>query len=377
MKALFLTFHGFHATNGISKKIHYQVRALEANGVETHLCYLSEKQGIKYRLVDQEILADYGGGLKGKLYKRFEFHSVFHYIIKNQINLVYIRSDHNANPFTIRLARKIKKAGIHVVMEIPTYPYDQEYVSFNRKIQLLVDQCFRKLLAKYVDRIITFSNYKTIFGTPTIQISNGIDFDDIPMKQHVNDTSQEIHLIGVAEIHFWHGFDRLLKGLVNYYNTSPQYKVYFHIIGDFFTQREREECMSIVKENHLAPYVILHGRQTGKDLDLLFEQCDFGIGSLGRHRSGITHIKTLKNREYAARGIPFVYSEIDDDFENMPYIMKIPADESIVNITTILSFYNQLHTTPQTIRNSIQSLSWNNQMKKVIDAIIKAKNETF
>ena len=377
MKALFLTFHGFHATNGISKKIHYQVRALEANGVETHLCYLSEKQGIKYRLVDQEILADYGGGIKGKLYKRFEFHSVLHYIIKNQINLVYIRSDHNANPFTIRLARKIKKAGIHMVMEIPTYPYDQEYVSFNRKIQLLVDQCFRKRLAKYVDRIITFSNYKTIFGTPTIQISNGIDFDDIPMKQHVNDTSQEIHLIGVAEIHFWHGFDRLLKGLVNYYNTSPQYKVYFHIIGDFFTQREREECMSIVKENHLAPYVILHGRQTGKDLDLLFEQCDFGIGSLGRHRSGITHIKTLKNREYAARGIPFVYSEIDDGFENMPYIMKIPADESIVNITTILSFYNQLHATPQTIRNSIQSLSWNNQMKKVIDAIIKAKNETF
>lgn len=377
MKALFLTFHGFHATNGISKKIHYQVRALEANGVETHLCYLSEKQGIKYRLVDQEILADYGGGIKGKLYKRFEFHSVLHYIIKNQINLVYIRSDHNANPFTIRLARKIKKAGIHMVMEIPTYPYDQEYVSFNRKIQLLVDQCFRKRLAKYVDRIITFSNYKTIFGTPTIQISNGIDFDDIPMKQHVNDTSQEIHLIGVAEIHFWHGFDRLLKGLVNYYNTSPQYKVYFHIIGDFFTQREREECMSIVKENHLAPYVILHGRQTGKNLDLLFEQCDFGIGSLGRHRSGITHIKTLKNREYAARGIPFVYSEIDDDFENMPYIMKIPADESIVNITTILSFYNQLHATPQTIRNSIQSLSWNNQMKKVIDAIIKAKNETF
>ena len=377
MKALFLTFHGFHATNGISKKIHYQVRALEANGVETHLCYLSEKQGIKYRMLDQEILADYGDGIKGKLYKRFEFHSVLHYIIKNQINLVYIRSDHNANPFTIRLARKIKKAGIHMVMEIPTYPYDQEYVSFNRKIQLLVDQCFRKRLAKYVDRIITFSNYKTIFGTPTIQISNGIDFDDIPMKQHVNDTSQEIHLIGVAEIHFWHGFDRLLKGLVNYYNTSPQYKVYFHIIGDFFTQREREECMSIVKENHLAPYVILHGRQTGKDLDLLFEQCDFGIGSLGRHRSGITHIKTLKNREYAARGIPFVYSEIDDDFENMPYIMKIPADESIVNITTILSFYNQLHATPQTIRNSIQSLSWNNQMKKVIDAIIKAKNETF
>ena len=110
MKALFLTFHGFHATNGISKKIHYQVRALEANGVETHLCYLSEKQGIKYRMLDQEILADYGDGIKGKLYKRFEFNSVFRYIIKNQIDLVYIRSDQNANPFTIRLVRKNKKS---------------------------------------------------------------------------------------------------------------------------------------------------------------------------------------------------------------------------------------------------------------------------
>ncbi len=37
----------------------------------------------------------------------------------------------------------------------------------------------------------------------------------------------------------------------------------------------------------------------------------------------IFKIKTLKNREYAARGIPFIYSEIDDDFENMPYIIKV------------------------------------------------------
>ena len=86
-------------------------------------------------------------------------------------------------------------------MEIPTYPYDQEYVLSKRKIQLLIDKCFRKQLAKYLDRIITFSNYKTIFGIPTLQISNGIDFKDIPVKQEANDTSQEIHLIGVAEIH--------------------------------------------------------------------------------------------------------------------------------------------------------------------------------
>ena len=108
MKALFLIFHGFQAANGISKKILYQVHALEANGMETHLCYLSDEHGIKCRMIDQEVLANYGTGLKGKLYKRLEFNSIVRYAIKNHINLVYIRTDHNANPFTVRLVKKIK-----------------------------------------------------------------------------------------------------------------------------------------------------------------------------------------------------------------------------------------------------------------------------
>ena len=369
MKALFLIFHGFEAANGISKKIRYQVQALEANGIETHLCYLSDEQGIKRRIVDQEVLVNYGAGLKGKLYKRFEFRSIAHYAIENHINFVYIRSNHNANPFTIKLVRKIKKAGIHIVMEIPTYPYDQEYTSSFMKLQLFIDKCFRKQFAKYLDKIITFSNYRTIFGIPTLQLSNGIDFSEIPIKRQINNTSHEIHLIGVAEIHYWHGYDRLLQGLANYYISHPQYKVYFHIVGEFTAQREREACMPIIVENNLEPYVILHGQQHGKALDALFEQCDMGIGSLGRHRSGITNIKTLKNREYAARGIPFIYSEVDEDFEKMPYILKISADENPVDIQQILHFYSHIDLTPVKIRESIKHLSWKEQMKKVIESI--------
>ena len=369
MKTLFLIFHGFQEANGISKKIQYQVQALKANGMETHLCYLTDEQGTKRRMIDHQVLVDYGNGLKGKLYKRFEYNSIANYAIKNHFELIYSRSGHNANPFTIRLVRKMKKAGIHIVMEIPTYPYDQEYTSSFMKLQLFIDKCFRKQFAKYLDRIITFSNHSTIFGIPTLQLSNGIDFNEIPIKQKINDTSNQIHLIGVAEIHYWHGYDRLLKGLANYYTTHPQYKVYFHIVGEFTAQRERDECIPVIEENHLQPYVILHGRQHGQNLDNIFEQCDLGIGSLGRHRSGITNIKTLKNREYAARGIPFIYSEIDEDFENMPYIMKIPADESPVDVQQVINFYNSTNLTPTKIREAIKHLSWKEQMKKVIDSI--------
>ena len=76
-----------------------------------------------------------------------------------------------------------------------------------------------------------------------------------------------------------------------------------------------------------------------------------------------------KNREYAARGIPFIYSEIDDDFENMPYIMKIAADETPVDIPQIIQFYQSIDRSPEKIRNSIKHLSWKEQMKKVIESI--------
>lgn len=104
-----------------------------------------------------------------------------------------------------------------------------------------------------------------------------------------------------------------------------------------------------------------------EELDELFNEADFAIGSLARHRSGIDKIKTLKNREYAARGIPFAYSETDEDFDKMPYILKVPADESPIDIHRLIRFYMELDLSPRKIRDSIKNLSWKEQMMKVIN----------
>lgn len=369
MKVLFLIFHGFNPANGISKKIHYQVDGLKSCGIDTRLCYIDETTGRKLRIVDNNILKDYGTGIKSKILKRIEYSSIVRYTRKENIDLIYMRSDHNANPFTIYMVYKLRKTGIKVVMEIPTYPYDKEYNSFQERIPLFIDQCFRKILAKQLCYIVTFSDYQTIFGRPTIRISNGIDFNHIPLKCHINDTSHELHLIGVAEIHYWHGFDRLVMGLVNYYKSQPSYKVYFHIAGWFFREREKNAILPIIKQYGLEKYIILHGARHGKELDDLFEQADMAIGSLARHRSGITHIKTLKNREYAARGLSFIYSEIDSDFEDKPYILKAKADESPIDIPTILKFYKNQALSPAQIRESVLPLSWKNQMRKVLNKL--------
>lgn len=368
IRLLFIIFHGFDPSNGISKKISYQVDALRTCGSEVHLCYMDESTS-KKRIIDNTVIADYGCGFLSKIKKRTEFKSITRYAIDNKIEIVYIRSNHNANPFTISMVKQMKKAGMTVVMEIPTFPYDLEYKAQGISRQIIQDKIFRNRLAKHLDAIITFSDYDYIFGKRTIRISNGIDFDSIQVKNSINDTSKELNLIGVAEIHKWHGFDRVITGLSHYYSIPQKYIVKFHIVGYFFSKEEEEDFNRFLSNYHMEKYVIFHGKMHNKELNEIFNICDFGIGSLGRHRVGIQKIKTLKNREYAARGIPFIYSETDSDFDSKPYILKAPADDSPIDIKHIIDFYNSITLTPIQIRESIQDLSWNNQMSLVLKKI--------
>ena len=368
-KVLFLIFHGFDPNNGISKKISYQVDAFKKCGMNVHLCYMDEKD-TKKRIIDGDVIADYGNGLLSKILKRTDFSAISNYVKKNQIDLVYIRSNHNANLFTINMVKKMKAYGAKVVMEIPTYPYDIEYKAQDISRQIFQDKIFRSQLAKYLDAIVTFSDFDKIFGQRTIKISNGIDFDSVKMKTTINDTSKELNLIGVAEIHEWHGFDRIVRGLADYYSKPQDYLVEFHVIGYFFSKEIEDEFRKIISDNHMENYVILYGKKHGTELDNLFDKCDFGIGSLGRHRVGIDKIKTLKNREYAARGIPFIYSETDSDFDPKPYVLKAPADESPIEIQRIIDFYKRNTMSPIEIRESITDLSWKKQMELVIKEVL-------
>lgn len=71
MKALFIIFHGFNEANGISKKIHYQVKALKECGVDVHLCHYNvTPYGERRWMVDDEVIADFGKGFTAKLWKR-------------------------------------------------------------------------------------------------------------------------------------------------------------------------------------------------------------------------------------------------------------------------------------------------------------------
>lgn len=380
MKILFLVYHGFSPSSGISKKIHYQVEGLRQSGHDVRLCYYDfDSRGHRCRMVDGAVIQDYGCGRWAALRQRTDYDCVYRYCASQDIRMVYARSFQNASPWLIGLFRRLARLGIHSVTEIPTYPYDQEFRGYPLQDRLLlkVDQLFRRRLAQQMDGIVTFSDCTTIFGQLCINISNGVDFAATPMvvpRQH-DDTS--VHLIGVAEVHYWHGYDRLIAGLGLYYRQygASARRVVFHLVGKVDERGMKAEGRSVPSFSELIDayglhdVVVFHGQLFGRELDDVFNQCDFAVGSLARHRSGITRIKTLKNREYATRGLPFVYSETDADFDSQPYVLKVPADETPVDIRRILDFYDSRPWNPEDIRRSVEHLSWKSQMKKVVDAV--------
>ena len=167
MKALFLIFHGFNEANGISKKIRYQVKALKDCGVDVRLCHYDvTSYGERRWMVDDEVIADFGTGFAAKIWKRVYYSPILDYARHEGIDFVYMRSFHNASPFTLRLVKSLKRTGAKVVMEIPTYPYDQEYVTRSMKFHLAIDRCFRHKLAKALDGIGA-EPMKTCVGRPT------------------------------------------------------------------------------------------------------------------------------------------------------------------------------------------------------------------
>lgn len=379
MRILFLVYHGFSEHSGISKKIHYQVKGLRENGHDVRLCYYDfDERGHRCRFIDGDVITDYGCGMMAGLRQRLDYGCVYDYCVSQQISLVYARCFQNANPWLILFFKKLRNAGIKTVTEIPTYPYDSEFLLADWKLRIgfYVDRLFRRSLYQKMDAIVTFSDAKKIFGQRTIRISNGVDFDSIPLHKPqfaLTDDHSPLHLIGVAEVHYWHGYDRLIEGLGRYYKSAPiKREVYFHIVGGVHPNDRYKGTVfhpafqKVIDQYDISDKVIFHNSLFGEQLTEVFNQCQFAIGSLARHRSGITVIKTLKNREYATRGIPFIYSEEDSDFDDKPYVLKAPADDSPIDIQRIVCFVEQHQFVPLEIRMSVSSLEWKNQMAQVI-----------
>ncbi len=364
MKLLFLTFENIIEGNGVSKKILSQKRAFEKIGHEVELTSTFIEDGVKYLNIDDRKTLRVGNKVERYLFIYKTYNYLYDYICNNKIKSVYIRYTSFANYSFLHFLKNLSYDEVKIFIEIPTYPYDMEIPTTSIKVAIdkITEKYYRNRLYKYVNKVVTFSQDDRIFNIPTIKMSNAIDFDIIKLRKK-NPNHAYVKFTCVATLTFWHGYDRLITAIAEYVKLYPKsVKVCFDVIGE---GPALNSLIEQVENLNLQDFVKFYGRKDGAELDEIFEDADICVGSLGRYRNNIKEMKALKNVEYAARGIPFIYSEDNADFDDCDYIYKVPHNDSVIDIFKIINIFKYKEFNPSVIRDSVEHLSWTAQIEKI------------
>lgn len=358
---------------GVQKKIEYQIKAFESLGYEViSLKMQKNDQGNESFLCNDKILLTNvivcGKTFLRKIKKKIDWIKICKETIKEleqrKTKKIYIRYP-GSDIIFLNFLKKLKKQNYDIYIEIPTYPYDNETTKYN--LLKLIDKIYRKKLYKYVKKIITFSKDKKIWNIPCINISNGISLENIKAINRDKKKRDIIKFTSVSNCSFWHGIDRFLFSLIEYGQRNKNRKIEFNIIGEGF---ESDKLKKIINNNlFLKKIVKFQGFKSGRELEEIYNETDIGIGSLGIHRIGLEEVQPLKNREYAAKGLPFVIGFNDPDFEESKYVYKVANKEEIIEIENIIKWYLENNFKSVEIRKDAERFSWDIQLKKVIDNI--------
>lgn len=251
-------------------------------------------------------------------------------------DFLYIRkAEHDAS--FIKFLKQIKKRNpnVKILYEIPTYPYEKEQKITIRNFPITFkDRFFRKKLKRYVDKIITFYDQPEILGISTICIMNGYDFSNMKLCQY-DLNEKAINLIEVSTTAFWHGYDRVIEGLHQYYQKGGKKNIVFHMVGPSMAEHKK-----LVKKYSLENNVLFYGKQSGEELERIYSKCCMGIDVLGGHRKDYPVSSSLKSREYAEKGLPIITSSpVDYLPENYKYQLLCPYDDSPIDINQVIEFY--------------------------------------
>jgi len=291
-----------------------------------------------------------------------------------KIDILYMR---NSLP-TKKMMTIMKNKRLIKLFEYPTYPYEADYKNIQPKLNRIffVNDKLRRI-EDLVDLVVGMSTEKNLkVDEKFILINNGIQLDSVRVKKQ--NKKNYLNLLSIANVGFWHGYDRIIKGLYEYYKTNPEKEIYYHCVGE---GSDLENLKTLVRELSLEKYVIFHGTKTGEDLDEVVDECDIALGSLGFHRIGLTDGTPLKAREYCARGIPFVIAYEDWDFpETFPFVYRIPKDDTPVDVSQVIKWHENLikehpNYSMEMRKYAEENLSWDAKMKPVIEKIKELAKE--
>lgn len=345
---------------GVHKKYEYIYIAIKNNNIDVDYVY-RENNYLLFR--------DKNGQILRKIYitTQEKYNIILNKIIEKKYDFIiirYILSD----IFLINFIKKIKKIGIKIVLEFPTFPYEKE-ISNNNILD--IDKYFREELRNIVDLSVTYNNVGKIFGIPNIFIGNGIDVKAKKILKYKPLNINSINIIGVANVSKWHGYDRVISGISDYISKTNKRNINFWIIGN---GDEVSNLNNLAFNLKVEENIKFFGFKEGEELEKIYSEADIGIGPLSRKRIEMNGGSALKNREYCAIGLPFIFAGYDPDFDQFKYSYKIEDDETPVNIMKVLEFLKKIkNEKEQYIFNmrkyAEDNLEWSKKIKEIINKL--------
>lgn len=260
-------------------------------------------------------------------------------------DFIYIRhvaADRNYLNFIKEIRERYPN--VELILEVPTYPYGRELLGdFSMFPFYYKDIWYRRRLRKYVDKVVTFSDAKHIFGISTIQTINGIIVDSITPIEPCKKEGKDINLLAVAMFQKYHGYERIIKGLAAYYNEvkdQPR-NIILHMVGN---GPEKDYYEKLVKKLKMEEHVKFWGSKKGKELDSIYNLVDIAVSSLGLYKLKINLLSALKTREYLAKGLPMITGcKVDVLHHDFPYYLEYKNDDSIIDIKRVIDFYDEVY----------------------------------
>lgn len=291
---------------------------------------------------------------------------------KKQFDYIYMRFMVFFSPVVKMVTRRGKNTKL--IMEIPSYPFEDEYRKekrFLRKLGFKLSNHYRKKVFSEVDLFTLCGKPSNGFayGKPALNIINGIDVDNIPLRKPRLD-EKEVHILLLASMCNWHAYDRMIEALKTYQSDKI---IRFHFVGED-GDGSLKEWKRMVEEYGLTEKILFHGALYGAQLDEMIDTSDIGIGTLGLYRNNASNGATLKAREYMSRGLPFVFAGYDQAIgEDFPYVMRVSNDDTPLVMEKVIEFaikFKNCEAIPSYMREyAREHMSWDGEFRKIFSGL--------
>ncbi|EJT5933918.1 glycosyltransferase [Clostridium perfringens] len=344
---IYVAYSEMDETDGIYKKIVSQCIAFDLLGYKTYLYVIkNHEKFVLYRIDQGKIIEEklierkktrMKSFLRKKILQKDFLNSSINIIKEKNIEYVYIRKLPLSNMF-LQSLKKIKNCCEKVVCEIPTYPYYDELKNMNKWQNLIIEKLNFIKFTNSVDNITVILSKDINLSNKFIKIQNGIPKGEYKISKS-NYNNKKLNLLGLGYIYNYHGYDRVLKGISEFNKIKDNnLEINFHIVGD---GPEINNLKKITDQLNLQKNVIFYGTKSGIELDEIFDFCNIGIGSLGIHRKNAEIDTSIKIKEFAFRGLPFIISG-NNDYDLPNTMKKVEANDNPINMNEIILFYESL-----------------------------------